>query len=73
MLVIQSGIVEVTHTCENQPFIIERLYRESVLNHSSFLLADDNDSNAVCATTVSVFALHYDDLKLLRDKYNDLD
>mmetsp|Transcript_23886 Transcript_23886/g.23571 ORF Transcript_23886/g.23571 Transcript_23886/m.23571 type:complete len:268 (-) Transcript_23886:412-1215(-) len=71
--IIQSGVVEIKHTCEGQPFVIERLYRESVLNHSSFLLADDNDSNAHCATTVSVFGLHYDDLTTLRMKYQDLD
>ncbi len=36
-------------------------------------MADDNDSNAICATTVSVFSLHYDDLMALRMKYHDLD
>jgi CRP-like cAMP-binding protein len=73
LFVIQSGVVEITHTCEGQPFVIERLYRESVMNHSSFLLEDDNDANAICATTVSVFALHYEDLAVLRLKYHDLD
>ena len=43
------------------------------MNHSSFLLEDDNDANAICATTVSVFALHYEDLAVLRLKYHDLD
>ena len=36
------------HYAENMPFVIERLYRESVLNQNSFLLADDNDANAFC-------------------------
>jgi CRP-like cAMP-binding protein len=62
MFIIQSGVVEIMHTVEGQAFIIERLYRESILNHQSFLLADDNDANAKCVTTVSVFVLEFDDL-----------
>ena len=33
LFIIQSGVVEITHTCEGQPFVIERLYMESVMNH----------------------------------------
>ena len=65
LFVIQSGMVEIVHTVENEPFVIERLYRESIINHNSFLLADDNDTNAICATTVSVFALDINELNLL--------
>ena len=61
------------HYAESMPFVLERLYRESVLNQNSFLLADDNDANAFCQTTVSVFALDFEDLSLLRLKYHDLD
>ena len=50
------------HTVENEPFIIEKLYRESIINCHSFLLADENDSNAKCLTTVSAFVLDIDDL-----------
>lgn len=37
------------------------------------MLADDNDANAVCVTSVSVFALDFEDLSNLRLKYHDLD
>ena len=59
MYIIQSGMVEITHSAEGEPFIIERLYRGSIINHRSFLLNDDNDTDGKCATTVSAFALDY--------------
>jgi len=61
------------HYCEGEPFNIERLYRGSILNHHSFLLADENDTNARCASTVSVFMLAYDDLNLIRTRTAELD
>lgn len=61
------------HTCENEPFTIEKLYRESILNHHSFLLADDNDANAKCVTTVNVFVLDIDDLNQIRMRHLELD
>ena len=54
--------MEIMHTVENEPFVIEKLYRESILNNHSFLLADENDANAKCSTTVSAFVLDIEDL-----------
>ena len=73
MFIIQSGLVEVTHQAEGEPFIIERLYRGSIINHRSFLLNDDNDTDGKCATTVSAFALEYHDLETIRNRISELD
>jgi hypothetical protein len=61
------------HYCEGEPFNIERLYRGSILNHHAFLLADENDTNARCASTVSVFMLAYDDHNVIRTRTAELD
>jgi len=51
MYVIQSGVVEITHYMKglkDKEFLIERLYRGSIVNHNSFLLNDGIDTNARC-------------------------
>lgn len=41
VFIIQNGMVEIYTTMEGEvDFIIERLYRGSVINHKSFLLRD---------------------------------
>lgn len=70
---IQSGYVEVTYTVENEPFVIEKLHRGSIINHRSFLLADDNDTDGKCGSTVSVFYLEYEDLDTIRQRNAELD
>lgn len=62
MFIIQSGVVEIMQHVENEDFSIEKLYRESIILHNAFLLADDNDAYAKCTSTVSVFALDINDL-----------
>lgn len=47
-------------------FVIERLYRGSIINHRSFLIEDNIDVIAKCATQVSLFYLDFDDIKKLR-------
>ena len=73
MIIIQSGSVDIMHTVEGEPFAIERLYRGSIMNHHSFLLNDENDTNAKCVTTVSAFILKFEDLTLIRQKNAELD
>jgi CRP-like cAMP-binding protein len=60
MFLIKSGIVEITCKVEAHDLVIERLYRGSIINHRSFLLADVIDINARCASTVTLFYLTYD-------------
>lgn len=56
MFIIQNGMVEIYTTMENGvDFVIERLYRGSVMNHRSFLLLDRIDVAARCATPVSLY------------------
>jgi len=49
MQIIQNGMVEIYTTMDNGvEFVIERLYRGSVINHRSFITADKIDVNARC-------------------------
>jgi CRP-like cAMP-binding protein len=66
MYIVQNGVVDVEYTAEDEPFIIEKLTRGCIINHRSFLLADDNDSNAKCGTTVTVYALEFEDFDAIR-------
>jgi hypothetical protein len=52
--------------------VIERLYRGSIINHRSFLLADVSDINGKCAETMTIFYLTFDDIKKIRMKNSKL-
>lgn len=58
---------------ENEPFAIEKLSRGCIINHRSFLLADDNDTNVKCTSTVTVYALEFEDFDAIRQNYEELD
>jgi len=75
MYLIQSGVVEISHNLKNlkEDFLIERLYRGSIINHNSFLLNDGIDTNAKCQGTVSLYYIHVDTINMLRQKYIALD
>jgi hypothetical protein len=53
--------------------VIERLFRGSVINHNSFLMNDDNDTDAKCRGNLSVYYLKIETLKMIRTKYIELD
>lgn len=76
MFVIQSGEVEIVHYLEyegvKEKFIIEKLFRGSVLNHNSFLMKDGIDTDAICKTSVSVFSIHIDTIMKMRQRHYDL-
>jgi CRP-like cAMP-binding protein len=73
MMIIQNGVVEIEHVAEGEPFVIEKLTRGCVINHRSFILADDNDTNAKCGTTVTLYAIDFDDFNAIRQNHEDLD
>lgn len=52
--------------------MIERLGRGAIINHRSFMIKDDADTDFVCRTTVSCFVLHYDKFKEVEVKRQDL-
>ena len=54
-------------------FVIERLYRGSVINHNSFLMNDGIDTDAKCKTSVSFFWIHINTINFLRQKHIELD
>lgn len=73
MYIIQQGEVQIEHRVDEEIFVIEKLTRGCILNHRGFLFADENDTNARCTTTVSVYALEIDDLENIRKDSPELD
>lgn len=72
MYIIQSGVVEiVAQMGDGKNFIVEKLYRGSILNHNSFLMDDGIDTDAICTKPVSCFVMHIDDVDKLRKKDQD--
>ena len=76
LFLIQAGIVEVSSKYdrrrEDQSFVIERLTRGAIINHRSFMVKDDADTDFVCLTNVSVFMLSHDKFKEIKRKRQDL-
>ena len=75
MFIIQDGIVEVA--CKYAPkieeqFVIERLGRGSIINHRSFMLEDDADTDFRCLTAVSCFELSAEKLQIIKDRKEDM-
>ena len=58
---------------EENEFIIERLYRGSIVNHNSFLMNDELDTDARCTSIVTTYYLDIDTFKILRSKHIELD
>jgi CRP-like cAMP-binding protein len=64
--IIQNGMVEIYTTMDNGvEFVIERLYRGSVINHRSFITEDKIDVNARCQMPVTLFYI-------LKDKMTEI-
>lgn len=69
MYIIDSGIVEIYIVMDNGiEFVIDRLYKGSVINHKAFLFNDVIDTYARCASLVSMYYIKIDDLSNIRDK-----
>ena len=74
MYVLQSGLVEIVHKMDKgEEFLIERLYRGSIINHNSFLMNDGIDTDARCKTPVSLYYINIQTIKYLRQKHIELD
>ena len=75
MFLIQEGIVEIAIPYDkrmDENFVIERLTKGAIINHRSFLLKDEADTDFLCFTNVSVFVLSYQNMKQIKDKRVDL-
>lgn len=69
-------MIEIFHYMdkkEEHEFIIERLYRGSLVNHNSFLMNDELDTDARCSTTVTAYYIDINTFKNLRSKHIVLD
>ena len=76
MFLIQEGIVEVAcsydRNIEEKKFVIERLGKGAIINHRSFMLRDEADTDFRCITPVSAFVLTVEKLEQIRDKKQDM-
>jgi CRP-like cAMP-binding protein len=73
MLIIQNGMVEIYTTMDNGvEFVIERLYRGSVINHRSFIIEDKIDVSARCQMPVTLFYIQWDKMKDIKKSCNVL-
>ena len=74
MYLIQSGCLEIVIDSDKTfTFVIERLYRGSIINQNSFLMDDEMDTNAFCKTNLHVFSITRQKVQELRQKYIELD
>ena len=68
MQVIQNGMVEIYTTMDNGvEFVIERLYRGSVINHRSFITEDKIDVTARCQMPVTLFYILWEKMQQIKD------
>ena len=68
MQIIQNGMVEIYTTMDNGvEFVIERLYRGSVINHRSFITEDKIDVNARCQMPVTLFYITWEKMKEIKE------
>lgn len=76
MIVIQSGVVQLSTLYDKRKdgadFIVERLTAGAILNHNAFMVKDIADTDYVCRTPVSCFALTYDKMKQVMLRRADL-
>lgn len=68
MFIVKNGICEIACSIEGQELVIERLYRGSIINHRSFVVADKSDISCKCAQTMTLFYLTFDQISKLRMK-----
>jgi len=62
-------MVEIYTTMDNGvEFVIERLYRGSVINHRSFITEDKIDVNARCQMPVTLFYITWDKMKEIKEE-----
>ena len=67
MQIIQNGMVEIYTTMDNGvEFVIEQLYRGSVINHTSFITEDKIDVNARCNMPVTLYYIMWDKMKEIK-------
>lgn len=74
MYLIQSGCLQIQTKMEKQQtFVIENLFRGSIINHNSFLMNDEMDTDAFCKTNVHCYAITIDKVNYLREKYSEIE
>jgi CRP-like cAMP-binding protein len=67
-------MIEIYTLLENGgEFVIDRLYRGSILNHRSFLLRDKIAVYGRCTTPVSLYSISLDKFYEIRGKYPEFD
>ena len=69
MQIISNGMVEIYTTMDNGvEFVLERLYRGSIINHHSFITEDKIDVNARCQMPVTLFYITWDKMRMIKEQ-----
>ena len=65
MYLVQSGTIDIytSYDKNGTPFLIERLERGCIINHRSFIVEDEIDTDYTCKEKVSVFSLSLEKVK----------
>ena len=65
LIIVLSGVCKVKTECEGNEFILDYLYRGSIVNHRAFLVDDLIYVDIICETHVQI-------LKLTRKAYEQI-
>ena len=68
---IEDGEIEVYTTFEKNEFVLETLYRGSVINQRAIFMQDTMYVNMRCAADVKLLKLEHNTMKKLIEKYED--
>lgn len=67
---LEGGMVEIyTMMDRGVEFVIERLYRGSIINHRSFITEDKIDVNARCFMPVTLFFIKLEKMKEIMNDF----
>lgn len=66
---IENGVVETYTTFEGNEFVLEQLYRGSVINHQAFFMQDCMYVDVRCQKDVKVLELTFDKLEDIKKRY----
>lgn len=58
LYLIEYGVIEIFTYIDGNEFILERLYRGTIINHRAIFMEDNNYVYARCRTNVYILSLH---------------
>jgi len=75
LFLIKSGIVEVVTTFDSRikdKFIVEKLVKGAIINHTAFIVNDEADTDFICANTVVCYEITTEKMEAIAKRREDL-